>query len=229
MKQLILLFSLLLPLSSHAAGDDAIFHSGDIELDYSRVNGENKLGWDGTWWIGGDFDKLVIRGRGERSGNKIEHNELQLLYSRYISHFWDARIGVRRDFKPMKQTELAVALVGIAPYGVDTNVAAYLDRYGDLRGELELAYDIQLAQKVVSEVYFDLEWSGYRSNLMNTGHGLNQYEAGIQFRYEPNRHFGVFIDFYTNQKVGQTRTLHYLAGEKTSASGVRSGIRVFNF
>jgi len=229
MKKIILLLLLLSPLQSFAMGDDAWFHSGTIDIDYGRANGQNITTWDGDLWIGGDYNKLFMRTRGERAGNTVEHNGVQLLLSHYISHFWDARIGIRRDFKPVRRTELALALSGLAPYYIETNVAVYVDRHGDARGEIELAHDVQLTQQIVAELYVDTEWQGFTSPAQNTNSGINQYDAGIKLRYEFNRHVALYLDIYTHQAAGQTRTLLKAAGERTSQNGLRSGIRIFNF
>ena len=229
MKKILLVLLLLSPLQSFAMGDDAWFHSGTIDIDYGRANGQNVTTWDGNVWIGGDYDKLFMRTRGERAGSTVEHNEVQLLLSHYIAHFWDARIGLRRDFKPVKRTELALALSGLAPYYIDTNIAVYVDRRGDARGEIELAHDVQLTQQIVAELYLDSEWRGFTSPAQNLGSGINQYDAGIKLRYEFNRHVALYFDLYTHQTVGQTRSLLNRTGERTTLNGLRSGIRIFNF
>ncbi|MFC1536224.1 copper resistance protein B [Pseudomonadota bacterium] len=229
MKKIILLLSLLLPVQSFAMGDDAIFHSGMIDVDYESVDSQNVSTWDGSFWIGGDYDKLVFRARGERTASRFDHNELQLMWSHYIDPFWDVRAGFRHDWKPAKRNEAILALSGLAPYYIDTNLAVYIDRRGNMRGEIELAYDLQLTQQIVAELYIDSEWHGFTDSVQNLGTGISQYDAGIKLRYEFNRHVAVYLDLYTHQTIGQTRALLRAAGERTSQNGLRSGIRIFNF
>lgn len=228
MKKLLLLL-LLIPGPALAMGDNNIFHSGMADIDYGRSDGQSVITWDGDLWVGGDFDKAVIRARGERKGSSMEHNEVQLLWSHYIARFWDVRAGYRRDFKPFKRNEAVLALTGLAPYYIDTNIALYTTMQGDLRGEIELAHDLQLTQNIVAEFYIDSEWNGFSDPLRQVGSGVAQLNVGTKLRYEFNRHVALYADLYLDQTVGNTRSLMQANGEKTRRAGVRGGIRLFNF
>lgn len=228
MKKILLLL-LFIPGTALAMDDTAIFHSGMADIDYSRADGQSVITWDGDLWIGGDFDKAVIRARGERKGSSMEHNEVQLLWSHYIARFWDVRAGYRHDFKPFKRNEAVLALTGLAPYYIDTNIALYATTKGDLRGEIELAHDLQLTQNIVAELYIDSEWNGFSDPLRQVGSGVAQLNIGTKLRYEFNRHVALYADLYLDQTVGNTRSLMQANGEKTRRAGVRGGIRLFNF
>jgi copper resistance protein B len=228
MKRLLFLVLVIAPLPAMAMDDTAWFRSTMIDVDSGRADGQATMSWDAKLRIGGDYDKLAVRARGDRQGSVTGHNELQLLWSHYLSHFWDVRAGYRHDFRPFARNEAVLAITGLAPYYVETNVALYVGRHGQLRGEIELAENLQLTQHVVAELYLDSEWNGFNDGSRQTGIGVSQVNAGTRLRYEFNRHVALYADFFVDQATGNTRTLLRAAGERTRQAGVRAGIRLFN-
>jgi copper resistance protein B len=71
-------------------------------LEYQTTEGSDRFLWDGQAWIGTDFNRLWIKTEGERvnEGRKTEDSEIQALYSRPISSYFDVQAGVRQDFTP---------------------------------------------------------------------------------------------------------------------------------
>lgn len=228
MKRLLFLLLVVTPLPAMAMDDTAWFRSTMIDVDTGRADGQTTMTWDAKLRIGGDYNKLAIRERGDRQGSITGRNELQLLWSHYLSHFWDVRLGYRHDFRPFARNEAVLALTGLAPYYVETNVALYAGRRGQLRGEIELAENLQLTQHVVSELYLDSEWNGFNDLLRQTGTGVAQFNFGTRLRYEFDRHVALYADFFVEQAMGNTRVLLRTAGERTRQAGVRVGVRLFN-
>ena len=58
------------------------------------------LGWEGQAWIGTDLNRVWLRSEGERTDGQTESADLEVLYGRSISTWWDVVAGVRHDFKP---------------------------------------------------------------------------------------------------------------------------------
>ena len=56
--------------------------------------------WEGVAWFGTDTDRLWLRSEGERMGGHTESADLEVLYGRSVSPWWDVVAGVRHDFKP---------------------------------------------------------------------------------------------------------------------------------
>ena len=109
------------PPSDHAA--DAVFEpaemararealrrengafSGSMVLfdlaEFQAREGRDGYRWAGEAWFGGDIDRLLIKTEGEGTfGKPVEDLEIQALYSRAISPFWNAHVGVRHDIVP---------------------------------------------------------------------------------------------------------------------------------
>jgi len=52
--------------------------------------------WDMQGWYGGDYNRLWFKTEGEgEQGKSPENTELQVLFSRRFSPFWDWQLGVR--------------------------------------------------------------------------------------------------------------------------------------
>ncbi|NWF35427.1 copper resistance protein B [Mariprofundus sp. KV] len=218
----------MLPFHAQAMGDRQLFSSGSVDVDLTRLGSEIMVEWDGNWWLGSDYNKMVIRSRGE-VGRQLHAHQAQLLYSRYISHFWDARIGMRYDQKPLPGWLGVAAVDGLAPYGIETGFSLYLGGKQALTGEIELAWPLQLTQKWVLEPYADISWSGREYIAADAGAGINLINAGLIFRYEFNRHIATYIDVYYATHTGSTRSLKRVAGEDVERGGVKIGLRLFNW
>ena len=228
MRALLLTFLLMLPFHGQAMGDERLFSSGSVDIDLTRIGPESIVEWDGDWWFGGDYNKMVVRSRGE-VGRQLHAHQLQLLYSRYISHFWDVRIGMRYDHKALSGWLGVVGLDGLAPYGIETGFSLYLGGRQSLAGEIELAWPLQLTQQWVVEPYTDIGWSGREFTAADVGVGINLINAGLIFRYEFHRHIATYIDIYYATHTGSTRSLKRMAGEDVERAGVKIGLRLFNW
>jgi copper resistance protein B len=85
------------------------------QLEYQDADEGSTLAWDASGWVGGDINRLWVRSEGERTNGVTEDAELQLLYGRSVSPWWDVVAGVRQDFKPESpQTWAAFGIQGMA-------------------------------------------------------------------------------------------------------------------
>src|SRR3546814_3439593 len=85
-----------------AAEDDQLFAMFKAEqLEYRASNRKDTYNGDAEGWIGEDYNKLWLKTEGERIvDGKVEKAEVQALYSRLVSDFFDVQAGVRYDYKP---------------------------------------------------------------------------------------------------------------------------------
>ena len=63
------------------------------QLEVREAESANITVWDADFWIGRDLHKVWIKSEGERAGGDTEGAELQLLYTRAASPYWDFQIG----------------------------------------------------------------------------------------------------------------------------------------
>src|SRR3546814_14633884 len=97
-------------------------------LETRSRDGRDGYLWDGQGWYGGDIDKLWIKSEGEGSfGEEPEEAEVQALWSRAITPWFDFQAGVRYDFEPdAGPSHLVPGLNGPVPYFFDIVAATFL-------------------------------------------------------------------------------------------------------
>src|SRR3546814_9759592 len=115
--------------------------------------GGHAYAWDAQGWIGTDYDKLFLTSDGEQPlVGQLEEAEVQLLYSRLISDFFDAQVGVRYDFEPDPERAYAVlGLQGLAPQFFEIDTALFVSEKGDVSARVEAEYELLITQRLRSE------------------------------------------------------------------------------
>ena len=105
-------------LPALAAEGDPVYNYTLIEADIAEIDDTTVGAFDAQGWVGGDYNRFWWKTEGEFADGDFEGAEVQALYSRYISKFWDAQIGVRYDLEPKGETYGVIGLQGLAPYKV---------------------------------------------------------------------------------------------------------------
>ena len=122
-----------------------VFHAFRLETDY----GSGKSGPVASW-AGGDDNKVWLKSEGDNVDGKTNRAEFWALYSRNISTFWDAQVGLRYDVKPVSTSYLSVGFNGLAPYFFETNVGAGLPIIGTLNDLMKSGDKINKIEAVLS-------------------------------------------------------------------------------
>src|SRR3546814_7005725 len=87
----------------------------------------------------------------------LEEAEVQLLYSRIISEFFDAQVGVRYDFEPDPERAYAVlGLQGLAPQFFEIDTALFVSEKGDVSARFEAEYELLITQRLVLQPLAEL-------------------------------------------------------------------------
>ncbi|MGH8722647.1 MAG: copper resistance protein B, partial [Burkholderiales bacterium] len=107
--------------------------------------------WDGEGWFGGDIHRLVVKSEGEgAAGGDVDDAELQLVYSRAVSPYFDLQAGVRYDFEPNpSRTYGTIGFEGLAPYWFEVEGTLFLSERADLLARLEGYYDQPITQRLI--------------------------------------------------------------------------------
>ncbi|MBU3993970.1 MAG: copper resistance protein B [Alphaproteobacteria bacterium] len=197
--------------------------------EFQARKGRDGYRWAGEAWFGGDIDRLLIKTEGEGTfGEPVEDLEIQALYSRAISPFWNAHVGVRHDIVPNpSQTYAVLGIEGIAPYWFHLTGQMFFSDRGDLRARLEGSYDERITQRLILQPRAEFNISAQDMSAIGVGSGLTDFELGARLRYEIRREFAPYVGVEWSKKTGETARLARRAGEDPEAVSFVAGLRVW--
>lgn len=190
-------------------------------------DGENGYRWEGEAWVGGDINRFVAKTEGE-GASELESAEVQALYSRAVSPFFDLQAGVRQDFQSgPKRTYATVGFEGVAPYWFETSGALFLSSKGELFGRLEGTYDLRLTQRWILQPRVEANLSGQDIPELALGSGVANIELGLRLRYEIKREFAPYIGVSFDRKFGGTADYARALGKDDQATSFVIGLRAW--
>jgi copper resistance protein B len=216
-------------IGGHAAHDDGIYTF--VQFDrLEATDGDHGRGqaWEMQAWMGKDIDRLWLRSEGERVEGRTESADLELLYGRAISPWWDLVAGLRHDFKPgQARSHAAIGVVGMAPYKFEVEATAYLSGSGDLSARLEAEYDTLLTNRLILQWQAEAELYGADDPARRIGSGLSSIEAGLRLRYEIRREFAPYVGIVRERAFGGTADLRLEHGDPVDDTRVVAGVRIW--
>jgi len=178
--------------------DDAIFSQILIDrFEYRDSNGApNAWLWDAQGWIGNDINRFWWKSEGEGpiNGGSPESSDLQLLYSRLVSPFWNLQAGVRQSFNPDPDRRFAVVgFQGLVPLLLETDTALYLSDEGDVSASAEFEYEMRLTQRLILQPRLELSASFQDVPEYDIERGFNSSEIGLRLRYDLMRELSPYV------------------------------------
>lgn len=165
-------------------------------LEHQVRDGADRTVWEAQGWLGGDLRKWWVKTEGEsvQGAGAFEAFELQSLYSRAITPFWDVQAGLRVDVQPTPlRTYATVGLQGIAPYWFELDAALFLSDQGDLSARLEAEYELRLTQRLLLQPRAELNLALGEDPRLALADGFNEVEVGLRLRYEVRREFAPYL------------------------------------
>jgi len=196
-------------------------------FEYRAQDGDDSLNWDAQGWYGGDTDKLWLKTEGEkRIGSNVDKAEVQLLYSRLMTDFFDVQAGVRYDPEPHPRRSYAVlGIQGLAPYYFETDAALFLSNKGELSARFMAEYELLLTQRLILQPALEVNLSAEEVKERGIGPGVNDIELGLRLRYEIRREFAPYIGVNWERKLGQTADIARAESEEIDVPSFVAGIR----
>jgi len=199
-----------------------------LEARIATDGGEDGYVWDAQAWYGGDIDRFVLKTEGEGEfGGALEDAEIQVLYSRAISPFFDLQAGVRLDFEPGSLTHLVVGLQGLAPYMVHLDGSLFLSDRGDLTARVEAEYDQKITQRLILQPRIEAGFAAQDIPEREVGSGITAIEPGLRLRYEILREFAPYIGIEYEAKLGKTADIARANGRDPDGVKAVIGLRAW--
>ena len=222
-------FALTGPAALAGGKDDPFLIMGKLDqLEVRDTEGDDPLVLEGSVWAGYDLNKFWLKAEAERVDNESEELELQALYSRAVSAFWDVQVGIRKDFKPEPDREWGViGLQGLAPYLFEVDAALFVGGSGRTALRLEAEYEFMFTQRLILSPEVELNAYGHNDRDTGVGSGLADIEAGLRLRYEIRREFAPYLGVNWSKKYGNTADFAAAHGEDIEDTQFVLGIRAW--
>lgn len=184
--------------------------------------------WEGSASWGGDVHRALLRSEGERLGGRTSGSEVELLYSRGISPWWDLVAGVQHvTGDAPARSRAAIGLQGLAPQLFEVSATAYLGGRERVSATLEAEYELLLTNRLVLQPVLELELHGRDDPQRGLGRGLAKAEAGLRLRYEVHRRFAPYVGVAHERLFGGTADAHRAHGEPARETRIVAGIRTW--
>ena len=209
-----------------AADDDRYAFVQADRLEYS--DSEHASVWDLQGWVGDDYNKLWIKAEGKYAERTVEESEIQLLFSRAWTPFFDLQIGFRLDQEPQPtRSYLALGMQGLAPHWFEIDAAVFLSDHGELSASLEAEYDLLLTQRLVLQPRLEFEVSAEDVPERGIGSGITETEFGLRLRYEWHRKVAPYLGINWSRLNGKTADRARALGTDTEDTSFVIGIRLW--
>ena len=213
----------------HAMG---AMNVGKVMLDKLEAGDDDTQRWDAQIWVsqiwdGGDRDRLWLKSEGERADDHTENAELQALYSRAISPFFDLQAGARHDFRPTSRDWLAIGVQGLAPYFFETEATLFVGEAGRSALRLKASYDLRFTQRLILAPELELNAYGEDDADTGVGSGLSDLEFGLRLRYEIAREFAPYIGAVWTHQYGDTADFTRTEGGDANDVQWVAGVRLW--
>jgi copper resistance protein B len=192
---------------------------------WNRDSGSGQA-WEVDSWFGGDIQRLRLRSEGERAAGRTHAANVDLLYSRAVSPWWDVVVGLRQDFAPGPSlTRGAIGLKGMAPYKFEIDATLYVGGDSDAALALEAEYTLLLTHRWILQPRLEAQFAAGDDPRRLTGAGLDSVSAGLRLRYEFTRRFGPYLGWEHERRFGNSADFTRAAGEHARETRFVAGLR----
>jgi copper resistance protein B len=204
------------------------------QLEYRVRSGDgDELGWEAQGWLGWDYDRIVVKTEGEAGfeGPDEGGSEIDLLYSRVVTPFWSVQAGVHyangwESGSYEDRWAGALAVQGMTPGKVETDVSMYVSEDADVTFEVEAEYNIRVTQRLVLQPRAELDFAAQDIPELDIGAGLVDATLDVRVRYEIRRGLAPYAGARFRFLVGETADIAASKGLGTSPIFLVSGLRL---
>jgi copper resistance protein B len=222
------------PAAMAAARDQLAHEHGAIawskvsieKLELRPGNGADGYAWEGRASFGGDIDRLVVKSRGE-GARTLDAAEVDILYGRSLTPYFNLEAGLRQDFEPHARTSLMLGLDGVTPYGFDLDTALFLSDRGDLTARVEAAHDLRLTQRLILEPRAEANLAAQDVPAQRIGAGLSSLELGLRLRFAIKPELAPYVGVNYERRFGDTARFARAAGEDRGDTRIIVGVRTW--
>ena len=198
------------------------------QLEWQSIHGAQGLRWDNKSWVGGDLNRVWVKSEGEAVDGSLDEAEVQVLYARTFSRWWDWVGGIRHDMRPTPQhTWLAFGIQGLAPQWFEIDLTGYVGTRGHTAARLEIEYELLLTNRLMLQPLIELSLSGKDDPDRGIGAGLSTGEVGFRLRYEVRRELAPYAGVVWHRKLFGTAEFAAAEGREIGGWHIVAGLRTW--
>ncbi len=208
--------------------NDRLFGYAMLNQNEVRVGDGTAYRWDGEAWYGDNLNRLWVKSEGsvDTATGTVEEGEVQGLYSRAISAFFNLQAGIRHNFDVSSSRNwAALGIEGLAPLNWDIDAFVFVSSSGHLGARFEGFYDLYLTQRLILQPQIELNAYSRPDRAAGIGTGLSDADFGMRLRYEIRRQFAPYIGVTYEAKYGSTADLARAAGASSGQVRFVAGVR----
>lgn len=223
------------PADMAVARKDLRVEQGDLkaynvlidQLETQFQKGQGSYRWDAQAWYGGDINKVWFKTEGVGAyRGKLEEGEVQALWSRAVTPWFDFQAGFRQDFAPgAKRSYAVLGLQGLAPFSYNNEAALFLSNKGEVTARVKAEYDLFLTQKWVLQPRVEFNFAAQNIPELGVGAGLSSFQGGLRLRYQFIPEFAPYIGVEYETKVGNAATYARASGNDVAVTRAVVGVR----
>jgi copper resistance protein B len=201
-------------------------------LEFYNIDG-GPIVLDAQGYIGKDLQKFWFEVEGEALTAETEGEvELEGLYGRAISAYFDFRAGLRYDIaynaEDTRSRGFAVfGVQGLAPYLFEVDGNIFVSEAGDVSAEAEAEYDFPITQRLWGQPRLETSVAVQEVEEWGVGNGFNDVQLGFRLRYEIEREFAPYVGISWNRKLGETADFTRAEGGDAGTFGLVAGLRTW--
>lgn len=199
-----------------------------VEQIEAGFEGESETyAWRLQGWYGGDVHRFWWKSEGEGAfESELEDAELQLLYSRAVTPYFDLQTGIRQSyFEGEHRTDLVFGVQGLAPYWFELGAATFVSTEGDVTVRAEVEYDLRLTQRLVLQPSAEFNFAAQDIPDLDIGSGFTVADIGVRLRYGVSRSFAPYVGVEWVSTLGQTRDIRAALSGDTESTRAVVGLR----
>lgn len=202
-------------------------------FEFTPAARESALRYDLVSWIGGASRRLWLKADGAmRLDEGRGRTELQALYGRLLSPFWDIQTGLWLDADIGSGAAralggAALGVQGLAPGWFEVEPVLLVSTAGDIGARFTASYDIYVSQRLV--VQPRLETSAWLRPMpeFGVGSGIGESEFALRARYELRREFAPYVGVAWERRFGASGALARSAGSADREVFLTLGVRAW--
>ena len=202
-------------------------------LEFAPDGIDRPVRYDLLGWAGGASNRIWAKADGEHGTQAGGgETELQLLYGRLLTPWWDGQVGVKVDAhygegSTSTRTSLAIGVQGLAPGWFEVEPTMFVSQDGDVSASLEASYDLLFTQRLVLQPRLETSVALQEVPEFGVGSGFNDVELGMRMRYEIWREIAPYVGFSWARRLGGTADLAHASGEPVREFSLVAGIRLW--